>query len=103
MKKNLKPGQFIWCAEGTDVKQVEITTFQRDDLTATRVKLPNDNITRPWRCWDGYLFKTRKAAVRQAIKQMQERIQANNSRIDEIKQENKELENDIRRLQQETT
>lgn len=101
MKKNFSPGELIWCAEGGYVKQVEITTFQRHDLTGTRIKYPNDDVMRPWRCWDGYLFKTRKAAVRQAIKQMQERIQANNSRIEELKQENKELENDIRQCQQE--
>ena len=101
MKKNFSPGELIWCAEDGDVKQVEVTTFQRDDLTATRVKYPNDDVRRPWRCWDVYLFKSREEAIRQAIKQMQERIQANNSRIEELRQENKELENDIRQWQQE--
>lgn len=94
MKKNFSPGELIWCAEGGDVKQVEVTRKQ-DDVTKTWIKYPNDNVMNPWYCWDGYLFKTHKAAVRQAIKQMQERIQANNAQIEELTQENKELENDI--------
>ena len=103
MKEYFKPGMLLWCAEGGAVIQVEVTTFQRDDLTATRIKHPNDDVMRPWRCWDGYLFKSRKAAVRKAVKQLQEQIDNNNIMIEDLKNDNKNLENDIKQLQQELT
>ncbi len=104
MKKNVKSGQLIWWAEAGDVKQVEVAAFQRDDFPdKTRIKYPNDNVTNPWCCRDSYLFKTRKAAVRRAIKQLHERIQSNNYRIEVLKQEHKELEKDLQQLQQEAT
>lgn len=33
MKKNFSPGELIWCADGGDVKQVEVT-IERGDMPA---------------------------------------------------------------------
>ena len=95
MKKRPKFGTLLWCAEGGDVKQVEVTIFQRDDLTATRVKYPNDDVTRPWRCLNVYLFKTKKAAQRMACKQIREQIEANKRQIESLHKENYELKKQL--------
>ena len=110
MKSCFKPGDIVWCTEGGDVKQVEVTTFQRDDLTATLVKLPNDDVICPWRCWDGFLFKKRKEALKAACKQLKESIKDEKEDIQDIRDDIKRqqaqlqvLQGELKQLQQEAT
>ena len=102
MIKKVKPGELIWCAEGGDVKRVEVTLFQRDDFpNKTRIKYPNDNVTNPWYCWNGYLFKTKKAAIKAAIRQTQLQMVEETVSIVLAKQHLSELEQQEKQLKSE--
>ena len=98
-----KPGTLIWCVECGDIKQVEVAEMQQGFDNETRIKYPNDDVMQPWYCWNGYLFKSRTRAVRMAIVQLYEKLADNSRIINEINAENKVIEANIKKLQQEAT
>ena len=97
--KTFKPGELIWCAEGGAVKQVEVVEQLYRCSNETGIKYPNDDVMQPWYCWNGYLFKTRKAAVRLACKQLQDQIDLNRAQIKELQKDVEKLESDLEQLQ----
>ena len=94
MKKRPEEGTLLWKAEGGDVTQVEVAPMQQG-WTKTRVKYPNDDVMAPWYVWNGYLFKTKKAAQRLACKQIREQIESNKRQIESLQKENYELKQQL--------
>lgn len=92
MIKRVKPGELLWCAEGGAVKQVEVAEQMYRCSNETGIKYPNDDVMQPWRVWDGYLFRSRKAAIKLAIKQAQKQLAADTADLVFLKEEIKRLQ-----------
>ena len=100
MIKRAKPGDIIWCAEGGAVKQVEVARRQ-DAVTKIRIKYPYDDIMHPWYCWNGYLFRSRKAALNQAHRQLQNQLSDRIADLAETKRDIQEIKQSIQQLEEE--
>lgn len=100
MISKAKSGELLWCAEGGDVKQVEVTRKQ-DGVTKTRIKYPNDDVMNPRYCWNGYLHKSRKAALRQAHSQLQNQLADRIADVDQARRDIQELKRSIQQLEEE--
>lgn len=87
MKSCFKPGDIAWHAEKGVVRQAQVSDVdQTFFFDYTIVTFPNAaDPSQNWRCWDGFLFKSRKEALEEACKQLRKRIKDDREDIQDIR------------------
>ena len=106
MIRKARPGELLWCAEGGAVKQVEVVgqvhqiraCCSGDEIS---IKYPNDDVMNPWYCWNGYLFRSRKAALRQAHRQLQNQLSDRIADMELARIDIQEIKRSIQQLEEE--
>ena len=109
MKSCLKPGDIAWHAEKGVVRQARVADADQNFFpNDTIITFPTDaDPSQTWRCWDGFLFKSRTEALEEACNQLKKRIKDEREDIQDIRADIKRHRTQLqilqKQLQQEVT
>ena len=100
----VKPGEILWYAHnGATVKPLEVADNKCEPRTTDLiyVRTPGNLEKPPWHCWEGWLFRDRKEAYKQACKFCRDAIDSNNWKIGDLQKQNRMIRKQLDRLTKE--